>query len=213
MPSCGSCKQPVLKTNIMCKQCRCINYCSEACQTKHTAIHQRTCKPEKVVGWGPDSMIMRLNGPGNKLPGGPPVVKHGFKKLPPNSIGGIGEDWTSDLPRNATLYERTYERLINSYRLRVEDIKVHGGENFGLYQKGVDPLAHFIDYIKQAKRKRLLPAWWNAQCDKQLLHLAKARVSTTTNKKNVADERGPFEPMVLRMMAEKIYGMPLMIRQ
>lgn len=207
MPSCGHCKKLLPSTQNMCKGCRSICYCSVTCQSAHAVVHRRTCNANQNQhgGWGPESKAMIGRN-------GPTGVSHGFKKLPPNSIGGIADDWTSDLPRNTNLYARAYERLIDSYRLRVEDSKLHAKVNIGIYQKGTNPIADFVEYVKMAKRRKLLPAWWNAQCDNQLLAMARSRVQTTTNKDKVVLQRGPFEPMVLRMMSEKIHGMPLHLR-
>ena len=218
MPSCGFCKTVLITNTIWCKKCRSVCYCSVNCQAKDIPVHTRTCVPDKknVVGWGPDSNVMALNNGVSKLPGGPPKChNHGFKKLPPNSIGGIAEDWTSDLPRNATLYERAYERLIDAYRLRVEDAKVHGNMETGLYVDGctpIDILRDFAHFVKNAKKRNQLPKWWNGQCDKQLMAMAKNRIQRTTTKDQVAENRGPFEPMILRMLAEKVYGIPVPLR-
>ena len=188
MPSCGSCKTKLTTTTVWCNDCHTVAYCSLKCKTRHAAVHQRQCIPKKrkVIGWGPKSSMMR-DGP-SRLPGGPPVVEHGFKQLPPNSIGGIDQDWTSDLPRNSTLYDRAYERFIDSYRL--------------LQEKNIA----FVDYFKMAKKRGVLPAWWNAQCDKQLLAMAKGRVHIPTTHASLVKARGPFEPMILQMMSEKICG-------
>ena len=179
--------------------CNSAVYCSSDCQIQHTVVQRTTaCSPTKNVGWGPDSVTIR-----SQLPGGPPEVKHGFKNVLPNSIGGISQDWTIDLPRNATLYERTFERLIDSYRLRVEDVKVHGKE------KGVDELKDFSNYFKMAKKHKVLPTWWNGQCDQQLLLAAKNRVNVPASQTQLLKAHGAFEPMILRMMAGKIHGSPL----
>lgn len=130
--------------------------------------------------------------------------------MPPNSIGGVTEDWTCDLPRNSQLYQRAFERLIDAYRLRVEDANVHANTKIGIYQKK-DPLMDFMAFMKMAKKHRALPRWWNAQCDRQIAEKAKLRVQTTTTKSKIAAQRGPFEPMILRMMADKIYGIPLQV--
>ena len=158
------------------------------------SAHESKNVAPKAIGWGPDSTIMRLNT--GRLPTGPPVVKHGFKKLPPNSIGGIAQDWTSDLPRNASLYERAYERLIESFHLRLVDQNKAKSNN----------MEEFVKYISSAKKRNLLPGWWNSQCDKQLHDMAKARLNRATIRKTIIGKRGPFEPMIHRMMAEKIHG-------
>ena len=205
MPSCGSCKSMLVTTTIWCNDCHSTAYCSPNCQKRHAFIHQLQCIPKKkkVIGWGPESSMMRVNDGPSRLPGGPPVVKHGFKKLPPNSIGGIGQDWTSDLPRNSTLYERAYQRFIDSYRLLHTEAAAVGKE---------DKTIAFVDYFKMAKKRHVLPAWWNAQCDKQLLAMAKGRATIPATQRSLVKARGPFEPMILHMMVEKIHGSPLQLR-
>ena len=206
MQSCEMCKTNVITNAIWCKICNGAVYCSDNCQTRHTVVHQRKCSVNKNVGWGPDSVIMRLNKGLSRLSG---VVKPGDKKLPPNSIGGVLQDWTSDLPRNAALYERAYERFIDSYRLSVEDARVHGKEDPAA---DVNALNDFINYFKMAKKHKVLPTWWNAQCDKQLLVIAKKSVNIPAKKSQLAKEHGAFEPVILRMMAEKIHGTPLQLK-
>ena len=107
-----------------------------------------------------------------------------------------------------------YIRLIDSYRMRVEDDYKYAGDNHGLYA-GEDPrpdFAHFLDLAE--KRKDLLPKWWNKEnrsaCEAMGANSSKenwADLSCAVEKHDIQEHyKDNAMPMKLRLLAEKAYG-------
>ena len=138
-----------------------------------------------------------------------------------NTVGAMPNllaPWYEGLPR-----ERVYQRLIVSFCLRVEDEYSLEGELYGAYdaRAGGEELAYgdletsaisqFRAYVDQARMKGMLPPDFSFEDKIKLEHMAAARggVYDAWEKSDVQAEFGNFEPMILRMMAEKILGCPI----
>ncbi|KAK5238827.1 hypothetical protein LTR47_000570 [Exophiala xenobiotica] len=66
---------------------------------------------------------------------------------------------------------KTYEMLIDTFRLRCDDDYAHGGHNHGIY--GNDPpLPVFRDFLARAKAAGMLPPWWNDEKEKECERMA-----------------------------------------
>jgi hypothetical protein len=155
------------------------------------------CQEAKITGWNMDVLQKKtgkLQAPNNHFTSVP---------APPNSIGGIDEDWTSDLPRTGSLIQKALERLINSFRLRRHDeFFLHKNQ---ISLKSKPAIEMFTDFYKKMQEKDLLPMWWDIECEKAVFKMALHLVNEPFTEANAVLIQ-PLEPMILRMLAEQIYG-------
>lgn len=121
---------------------------------------------------------------------------------------GLGAD---DLLRGISEKE-AFVKLIDCYRMRVEDDYKFAGDTRGLYNQE-DPLEDFQDFLNLAqKRKGVLPKWWSEEKRRACERLAVdgtqwANINGTVEKHDIIEHYGDnLMPMKLRMLAEKIYG-------
>ena len=104
--------------------------------------------------------------------------------------------------------EMVYHRFIDSYRLRVEDDYTQRAEYRGIYDEQ-DPLPDFKEYLKNAVEKHVMPPWWNKQHEKKIIEMAQKddwhNINFAVEKHDIVEKYGnPFEPMLLRMIAERV---------
>ena len=173
-----------------CAKCQTQCYCSRECQKADWKTHKKVCasnqqnKPKATTDF--DAM--------------PGPMKDIFK-------GVQGDDFLRRLPE-----KEAYIRLIDCYRMRVEDDYKFAGDARGLYSEE-DPLDDFQKFLDLAeKRKGLLPQWWNGEKRKSCERLAVdgtqwACISHAVEKSDIMEHYGDnLMPMKLRMMAETVYG-------
>ncbi|TFA98138.1 hypothetical protein CCMA1212_010134 [Trichoderma ghanense] len=119
--------------------------------------------------------------------------------------------WLHDRPE-----AETYELLIDTYRLRVEDTYVFRGELMedSLYATRSSGLRGFRKFLEKAAAvPGLLPAWWNeekkAACEK--LGMTRSQWSDlhcAVEKSDIIDHyKDPVFPMKLRMLGVTVYGL------
>jgi len=111
--------------------------------------------------------------------------------------------------------DKLYERLIDCYRMRVEDEFVWGGNAMGLHAEE-DPVEGFMDFLKLAEEKKgVLPDWWSMDKKQECVNLGSKRngwssLHHTIEKSEVMEHYNDnFMPMNLRILAERIYGKPI----
>ena len=110
-----------------------------------------------------------------------------------------------------------FARLIDSYRLRVEDDYTFKGELNGLYGGG-DPLKGFQKFLNKAERlgTAFLPPWWceeeRRECERYAVDASEwSDLNCAVEKHDIQEHYGdPAMPMKLRLMAEKVYGKGVM---
>ena len=108
--------------------------------------------------------------------------------------------------------EDAMDRLIDAYRLRVEDEYVYLGENRGLYALD-DPFPDFCDFLNLAESKKgVLPKWWN-RSKRMICHTRALNednwcyIRFAVEKSDVQEHyKDSMIPMMLRMLAEQVYG-------
>lgn len=114
----------------------------------------------------------------------------------------------------------TYQLLVDTYRLRLEDVYLHEGAvlepDSSIYASATnDPLPGFGRFLARARAKiGLLPPWWSAEkqaaCERLGMHAGEghwASLRRRVQKAEVAAHYGdPRFPMQLRMLGEAIYG-------
>ena len=107
--------------------------------------------------------------------------------------------------------KEVYQRLIDTYRFRVEDEYVFGGNLRGLYNQQ-DPRPDFHRFLLKVEKKGILPAEWDMEKRKECEQLAGSRSNDdglhfAIEKHDVQETyRDLFMPMKLRMLAETVYG-------
>ena len=105
-----------------------------------------------------------------------------------------------------------FDRLIDSYRMRVEDDYNFRGDTNGLYN-GENPLPDFRRFLDLAEsRGDILPAWWSKQkrqvCERSGIDSRRwSDLNSAVKKQDIQEHYGDhLMPMKLRMLAETIYG-------
>ena len=106
--------------------------------------------------------------------------------------------------------DKTYERMIDCFRLRCEDDYTWGQHNHGVYG-GDNPMPVFEDFLMKAKAADMLPSWWTAEKEAACKQKAEtddwADISCAVEKSDIQEHYGDnMMPMTLRMAAERIYG-------
>ncbi|KAI9762267.1 MAG: hypothetical protein M1840_001446 [Geoglossum simile] len=105
---------------------------------------------------------------------------------------------------------KTYEMLIDTFRMRCEDDYTHGCHNHGIY--GEDPpLPVFRDFLTRAKAAGMLPPWWSEEKEKECERVAMEddhfNINYAVEKHDIQNHYGDnLMPMTLRMVAENVYG-------
>lgn len=190
---CAKCQKPQsdLPSPLKrCAKCQTQCYCSRECQKADWKTHKKICatnqqrKPKAMTDF--DAM--------------PAPARDFFKGVSP-------DDFLHKLPE-----KDTFIRLIDCYRMRVEDDYKFAGDARGLYAED-DPLEDFQEFLDLAvKRKGLLPKWWNerkrAACERLAVDATQwAFLGSAVEKSDVIEHYGDsLMPMKLRILAEKIYG-------
>jgi splicing suppressor protein 51 len=107
-----------------------------------------------------------------------------------------------------------YRILIDTYRLRVEDIYKLEGEVMenSLYSGSSNGLIGFRQFLRKASaRKGLLPPWWTPEkqkeCEEFGMTSSDHNLKFATDKADIIEHYGDIQfPMQLRMVGESIYG-------
>lgn len=106
-----------------------------------------------------------------------------------------------------------YRLLIDTYRLRVEDIYNLEGEAMdnSLYSGADDGLIGFREFLQKVSTKRgLLPSWWTPEkqeCEEFGMNSSKQNLKFATDKADIIEHyRDSQFPMQLRMLGEAVYG-------
>ena len=108
--------------------------------------------------------------------------------------------------------KEAFQKLIDSYRLRVEDEYTFQGSLSGVYD-GRDPMRGFRRFLNKAEKKvGILPVLWNKDKRVEYEALAKNKgqhfcVYFAQEKSDIQEQwKNPMMPMLLRMMSHEIYG-------
>ena len=137
----------------------------------------------------------------------------------PFSTFGFTDPFANDALQLDTLPEKdAFARIIDSYRMRMEDELNYGGQLSGLYS-GEDPVADFRGFLSKAEaRGGCLPAWWSGKKSAACLDLAMSRcqwscVERKITVTNVEDHYGdPVMPTKLRVWSERVIGHKVLTR-
>lgn len=196
-PRCFNCKKlqtEFPKLLMRCAKCRTALYCSLECQKADWKSHKPTCH---LAGSAP---------PPNPPQG--PTARHnpGFQAM--NDMFGLSnDDFLHDRPEG-----EVFNLLIDSFRMRVEDESVYGGNTIGVYN-GENTLPLFKKFLSLAEsRQKLLPTWWSSVERGECERLAESGsqwsdINCAVEKSEIQDHYNDnLMPMKMRILAEKIYG-------
>ena len=171
---------------LQCGRCKAARYCGPPCQKAHWKQHKGECRADEgmaTFGVGDNRLLDALE-------------------------AGASGAWHQGLSRR-----RLFDRLIESFQLRVEDEYCYQGNLIGAYAAGAggcpeDTEEEFRDYVHGLKAKGMLPAAWDAGLERQLWAEASTRVHYALEKSDIVKKYGysSSEHMVLRSMAEAVFG-------
>ncbi|GAQ78848.1 hypothetical protein KFL_000190650 [Klebsormidium nitens] len=180
---CGRCKENGIA----------VWYCGRDCQRKDYKGHKEACKAG-VVGKTPPAPTFAAPPGAFASSGLPPFLQSNDE--PKSWCKGLSE-------------KRAYKRFIDSYRLRIEDDYTMRGDASGLYG-GEDPLPSFLRFLRKARRKDLMPDWWNDEKEAALKKMALtdkwANIKYAVEKSDITEHYGygSGEHFILRGLAEQI---------
>ena len=121
--------------------------------------------------------------------------------------------------------QECYTWFVDAFRMRVEDEYVLGGGNlYGVYADGAGDFAprrygscaarDFAWFLKAAHARRALPDRWldggAAKHDAACTAYAAGHITFAVEKSDMQEAHGPFGPMSLRALAERITGASVM---
>lgn len=124
-----------------------------------------------------------------------------------NHMFGLSKD---DFLHNL-LEREVFILLIDSFRLRVEDEYVFGGNTTSIYN-GDKPLPLFKKFLSLAEsRQEILPPWWSPakrrECEILAMQAGQwSNINCAVEKSDVQDHYNDnMMPLKLRILGEKIY--------
>ncbi|KIW22943.1 hypothetical protein, variant 1 [Cladophialophora immunda] len=183
---CLACNKPKAELPIgtrlkRCSRCQKVTYCSKECQTTHWPQHKTVCRR-------PDARNTNTNPRPVRPPH--PTMMDFFKEFDTES--------------------KTYEMLIDVFRLRCDDDYAHGTHYHGIYGQNT-PLPVFHDFLARAKAAGMLPQWWNENKEKECVRMAMEdehfNINFAVEKHDIQEHyKDNLMPMSLRMAAENVYG-------
>jgi splicing suppressor protein 51 len=177
-----------------CSKCKVATYCSRDCQKADWKNHKKVCdRGASASGFFPPT---------------PPQPQLHTISDPASLLAGISDDALHNIQNHTDVYRH----LIDSYRMRVEDLYSWEGEPTGIYA-GEDPLPGFRKFLDLAERRgTVLPKWWNeekrAECEKLGLTEGDwSNLKFAVEKSDIQEHyKDPLMPMKLRVLGERIYG-------
>ena len=108
-------------------------------------------------------------------------------------------------------------RLIDSFRLRVEDTYTFEGKLTGIYG-GEDPLPQFVEFLTKCEEhaKEMMPPWWGPEAKRDCTAMASDKnggnyVGHAVEKADIQEKYGDdMMPFKLRVLSEKAYRRRIM---
>ncbi|KZS95900.1 hypothetical protein SISNIDRAFT_464194 [Sistotremastrum niveocremeum HHB9708] len=183
MTACASCAKE--DVTLRCSACKHVSYCNAECQKKDWKSHKPICQLAQ---------------------GKMPKFKETFVGADGHELLPDPDEWWKGLSETDS-----FIRLIDAYRLRVEDEYMFEGEAGGLYGGENPPVADFRRFLRLAEDRDAVPPWWNAQKRKECIQFSLtdkwANISYAVEKSDIREHYGnPFMPMNLREIGRKVHG-------
>ena len=184
---------PSAQRHKKCAKCGTL-YCSRECQAADWKEHKTWCKKgmtaEAAMAEGLDKTMSIFSGNA-----GSPPAKFVRDAAYLNSLSK----------------QEALKRIVDSYRLRVDDEYHFKRDIVGLYAQE-DPVEDFEDYLDVAERKGgILPSWWNEERRRECVELGRGSkyhcLHYAVEKHDIIDQyKDHLMPMRLRMIAQMVTG-------
>lgn len=220
LAACAVCQKP---GTSQCGACGTVKYCSVTCQKSAWPTHKQSCTGRKSTK-ASNKPNHSATDPFPQRQVKPPVIslhdlnsKDLSKSQSGSALNALASNGKLDLFGNKPRAE-VFRRLIDIYRLRVDDAYVWDGELVGLYEMRADgqedpvPIAHFNTFLNKAQASQdFLPSWWDPAARKECVRLAVNKsggsfIGHAVEKSDIQEEYDPMMPMLMRMLGEQIYG-------
>lgn len=186
--SCATCQKTGSSSQPLkkCAKCHETTYCSRDCQKADWKRHKKDC-----------ARLASANAADNSAPTDSQAI-----------LDGLSGSVLRNIPKR-----EVYRRLIDAYRMRVEDLYKFECDPTGLYDKK-DPVPLFREFLTrcETRAKDMLPDWWNADERRECEKLATDPSGGTylghaVEKHDIQEEyNDSLMPLKLRRLAEKAYG-------
>jgi mitochondrial splicing suppressor protein 51 len=177
-----------------CAKCPTTLYCSRECQKADWKSHKLVCAGQSK----PAPALTESAATGAHNPGFHTVNKF---------LGLDKNDYLHSFSE-----KEAFARLIDCFRMRVEDEYVYGCNNIGIYA-GEDPRPAFREFLDLAETMEgILPAWWSVgkrrECERMAVDADGWNdINCAVEKSDIIEHYGDnMMPMTLRVLGEKIYG-------
>ncbi|BGP05867.1 hypothetical protein JCM10049v2_001683 [Rhodotorula toruloides] len=182
-------------------------YCGAEHQKQHWPTHKPSCKAPAATATpsGAKPTAGRAEPRGKDERGGFKMNVHPVSGSPADLMSQL-EPFAVNIPK-----QQVYERLIDAYRLWIDDCYVWRGENIGLYAQE-DPYPEFVKFVKKARKH--LPSWFKDEDEKAVLAMCRshewADINFAVEKQDINEHYGStMMAMGLRMWTEKVTGKKL----
>ncbi|KAI0470555.1 putative MYND domain protein [Xylariaceae sp. FL0804] len=211
--ACQTCKKTEEELGAKLQRCgRCDTfYCSRSCQTLDWKKHKKSCaknrQPSPNANANANADAGSSSPPSSSSPSPGPRLAKSIKK--PFSRLEAGT-FLHGLPE-----QDTYQLLIDTYRLRMDDICNLEGvrEPDSVYASAAnDGTSGFHRFLGKVKAKPdLLPGWWNddkqRECEALGARPGWCKLANKRSKADIMDHYGDSQfPMKIRMLGEAVYG-------
>lgn len=204
--NCANCKKTEAEVPNMkrCAKCHTTPYCSRECQKADWKNHKKQCSVQGAARANSASSTSNSGRSAPKIKNLEGSIDKPFHKLDDGT-------YLHDLPE-----KDVYKLLVDAFRLRLEDKYKFEGEQDGIYAGESSSIAPFKKFLRLAEsRPGLLPPWWNDEKKTACVEYGETdswgNLGCGVEKSDIIEHYGsPNMPMQLRMLAEEVYGTPLM---
>ncbi|GAA5964297.1 hypothetical protein JCM3765_006448 [Sporobolomyces pararoseus] len=203
---CNFCKVP---SPLRCARCTVKYYCTPAHQKEDWPEHKLVCKTlakdkkdANLSSSNPTPQVPRSSASNSNAK--PPKASRSKK-----TDSELFQEFFAMFPEGLTK-EDCYHRIIDSYRLWLDDSYKFQGSCRGIYAEE-DPLPEFSEYLKMARP--YLPEWWNSQSANDVWKMAVlddwSNLNYATSKDDIYEHYSPPMPIIFRQFASQVTGSPM----
>jgi splicing suppressor protein 51 len=209
MSTCAHCSKPGSAlppaSFKKCAKCKATLYCSRDCQKADWQAHKKLCDRGASAATASPPQIHTITDP-------PPTPTRS-----PSLSLSVGDYFLHTVQEQ----KEVYCRLIDSYRLRLEDERIFEGNPY-THGEEEDPLVGFRKFVDRAEATgTVLPTWWNrerrGECEKLAVDERQWSDLNCPHPLQMEDVQAHYGdvlmPLKLRALAERICGRGVARRQ